>query len=376
MKIYFAFDSPIMVQHYDQLGIKEISTYFEYSILDFSCWMNPGDERTSIMVPNIIRITNNLDLEKYFNSEDHRIKLLFSRMVTRNFAVIYKTIKKCGIYSVCIDKESFGVWLRHKAFFDYRGNYDIKDRIRAIIQHYSITRKLAYWIRFRGLKYDYKLSCCNYFPEECKHFIRIHHPNYDETICLNEKLDFSNRPEYALFIDTALSTHPAYNKMGINIDSNLYSKLIREYFDRFEKETGIPIIISGYPKVTYEDYFFGNREIIYNHTPELIKNCKVVLAHTSSSVIDAIIFRKPITFLIYDEMRPNPLKSFWCCTQELASLIGQKVDDLRNSCNHNWSIDETKYAEFENVHIKNRSKEKYSNIQLIVDFLETFENNG
>ena len=74
--------------------------------------------------------------------------------------------------------------------------------------------------------------------------------------------------------------------------------LISEIISRFEK-TGLKIIIAAHPRSNYEDLpdYFKGRKRVKGKTIELIKECRLVLAHCSTAINFANLFYKPIIFV-------------------------------------------------------------------------------
>ena len=152
-------------------------------------------------------------------------------------------------------------------------------------------------------------------------------------------------------------------------------QLIDSGNDEFEKVNRIKILIAGYPKVRYKDDIFGGREIIYNDTANLINNAEVILSHTSSSIITAIIKRKPIIFLYYKEMMKEPLMSFGFVTKELAKMLSQPFYDLQTLNTNILKPIEEKYQLFESQHIMIDIYKNVLNETLILNFLDKYKMN-
>jgi len=71
-------------------------------------------------------------------------------------------------------------------------------------------------------------------------------------------------------------------------------------FDRIEKERGLRVVIAAHPRTAYgaaED-MFGDREIISGSTAELIATSRLIMAHTSTAIGFAVLFREPTMLLV------------------------------------------------------------------------------
>ena len=69
-------------------------------------------------------------------------------------------------------------------------------------------------------------------------------------------------------------------------------------FKKIEKKFESKIVVAAHPRVDISDYnnFFKGREVFYSKTIDLVKNCKCVLAHTSTAISYAVIFKNQLYF--------------------------------------------------------------------------------
>ena len=77
---------------------------------------------------------------------------------------------------------------------------------------------------------------------------------------------------------------------------------MNEFFDKFEKKFQTKIIIAGHPNTKKTHDFFNKRKIFYNKTAQLVKKCKYVISHHSTSVSYAVLSYKPIIFIYNKQM--------------------------------------------------------------------------
>jgi len=143
----------------------------------------------------------------------------------------------------------------------------------------------------------------SHFPEAKKVF--THYRDYERYLSFknNSKITFK---DYFVFLDEDIFDHPDNlalyqrflnkNKEGLK---KKYYYIINKFFYKFEKTTGLKIIIAAHPKnlSTPKNNNFYGRIFIKNKTFELIKNSKGVFAHTSTSISIATLLNKPLFFL-------------------------------------------------------------------------------
>jgi hypothetical protein len=63
-------------------------------------------------------------------------------------------------------------------------------------------------------------------------------------------------------------------------------------------------VIAAHPSSKYSKESFGNREIIYGKTGELVKASDGVITHYSTSYVFPILFNKPLLFITTNHMKP------------------------------------------------------------------------
>lgn len=130
-------------------------------------------------------------------------------------------------------------------------------------------------------------------------FLQTHAFDYD--LYLKEKDKPWTEKPIAIFLDEFYPFHPDFivlkRKSPVSPDN--YYKLLNSFFDLVEKETGLEVVIAAHPRSNYEnmpDYFKG-RKCIKGNSINLVRECKMVLAHGSTSIIFANLFYKPVIFL-------------------------------------------------------------------------------
>ena len=123
----------------------------------------------------------------------------------------------------------------------------------------------------------------------------------------NRYLEFENKnkkttnffkKKYIVFIDEGVTNHPDYKYLNLKpyCSESVYFTQINRFFDTIEEKFKMSVIIAAHPKVEYKSNKF-NRKIYFNKTLELIKNSDLVLAHMSTAINYAVIYKKPILFI-------------------------------------------------------------------------------
>ena len=92
--------------------------------------------------------------------------------------------------------------------------------------------------------------------------------------------------------------------------STKYFKEMNDFFEIIEKKFNLEVVIALHPNCFIKNYskFFSNRKCIKFNTARLVKSSLFVFSHASSTAINfAIIYRKPLIYIITDEMKNNYL---------------------------------------------------------------------
>jgi hypothetical protein len=116
-----------------------------------------------------------------------------------------------------------------------------------------------------------------------------------------------------VFLDSAIVDHPDYYKPKapglppIPSDSNkdTYYPLIRNFFNKVEEETGMQIVIALHPRLILDNDIilnYGNRKIVQNNSAELVMNSSIVIAHDSTAISFAALWKKPLIIITSNDL--------------------------------------------------------------------------
>jgi hypothetical protein len=157
----------------------------------------------------------------------------------------------------------------------------------------------------------------------------------------------------AVFIDEYRPYHPDLKEMGLGYtqeETAYYFARMRDTFDRVETELGLKVVIAAMPRANYADKpgVFGDRQIEYGKTAQLVAASKLVLAHRSTAIGFAVMFAKPVVQIatrdIYQERVQKPY------FDAFAEVLGKPIQfcddanmiDLTGAL----SFDEDRYARY------------------------------
>jgi hypothetical protein len=139
----------------------------------------------------------------------------------------------------------------------------------------------------------------------------IHHFDVDSAI-----RSFGKRPSYLpdryiVFLDENLPFHPdLINKSITNtnlVDSEKYYEALNKFFSKIENEFNKKIIIAAHPTSDRLVNRYDGRPIYFFRTNLLVRHSDLVLAHGSTAISFAVIYKKSLRLITSSEiMRVNP----------------------------------------------------------------------
>ena len=187
---------------------------------------------------------------------------------------------------------------KSKIFLFYRNSFFLLFRRK---QHKLLFNDFDYILVFDDLIKKYSLEA---FPKS--KLIYTHHKDYETYLSYKNKKKIIKK-QYAVLLDENIFNHPDnfqwnkyYNKNNFSYYQEQYYELLNKFLLNFEKISKLEVVVAGHPK-NFDNAnnrkFYGNRKFVINKTFDLIKDCKIVLAHSSMSVSFAILLKKPIVFL-------------------------------------------------------------------------------
>tara|TARA_B100000787_G_scaffold65831_1_gene48273 strand:+ start:430 stop:1611 length:1182 start_codon:yes stop_codon:yes gene_type:complete len=200
--------------------------------------------------------------------------------------------------------------------------------------------------------------------------IHAHSFDYNNYLNNNKQSKLGIKKPYAVFLDQYLPLHPdapIFFGVSARCTAEKYYPALNNFFNIFEKKFNMKVIVCAHPKSDYKNnsnYLYG-RKFVENDTINLVKNCNIVFAHCSTSITYAVLYQKPLVFLLSNEY----IKSFDNYTPAvIAKKINSpyfNIDDKNNKSKiqhiNLFKIDQKKYKIYVDDYIKypSRSRKKF-----------------
>ena len=350
---------------YDRFGIDRLKPKYETLILDFTEWFSPKyweayPEKT-FKCDGYLKVSNQNQFEESVKNKDFLIAIdFFSSSKKTNLIRNFLREKK-----IKITKFRSGLTIKMNRTFS-------ENLYKIFFLFLSPKKLLKKFMNFFNkdknsiFSYDYvviggKEGLNDSIAKKSKKIIKGHSWDYDIFLKINDVKNNSDLKPYAVFLDQCLPFHPTAAFRGENPKATKenYYPALNNFFETFEKKTGLEVVFAAHPRSRYDLYpeHLYNRKCFFNKTAELVKNSKIVLLHTTTSLSFAVLFKKPTIFLTSDEIKKSyddfKINSY---SREMNSPLFN-IDDknnfnkINNSKNY-FSFDQEKYQEYFEKYLK------------------------
>lgn len=319
MKVLILIKQPLVKRDFNRYGIEFLlSKGHEITILDLSDLVHPEtpNDRTEEINDSRIEIRKIgsqklLKFEKKtFSGNDLIINLIQSLGVEYSTYIALNMIAKSGTPYLIFAPSVYpgAIWERgdrsgYKTFQDYWLRLKTMNIFNSIL--YRLPRQFigireADYIVYNGNASQMK----NELVGEKTTPIFAHTMDFD--LFLNNKKSIFVQENIAVFIDQALPNHPGFISLKIagKINADAYYRKLRMVFDAIENHLNLRVVIAGHPRSDLRNIQteFGDREVSFGKTVDLIAKSRIVLAHYSTAIGLAVLFQKPVMLLANKEM--------------------------------------------------------------------------
>ena len=186
----------------------------------------------------------------------------------------------------------------------------------------------------------------------------------------NNKKKSLNSP-YILFLDENNPFHPDWVIWGENpFDANIYFKELNLIFKKISNNLKLDILIQAHPKANkkqLEKYY--NFPLSNSNTASSIKNADLILAHSSTAIQLAVLFKKPIILIESSEIKKH--KASRDLLNSYSSLLDvSKIDKENvNLIKEIPVFNNKKYNTFKYEFVKFKGSPSKFSYEIFLDFL-------
>lgn len=361
--------NPFSPRDYERMGIDALRQRFELSILDCSSWLMPQTMlRRKVHPPicdEVVQINSLKAFRRFVAKTPAGVAMDYVGQFSAQAIILFHLLKRAGFKIAVLDSGSVALpkeWRR--VSLSGRGLvYAYKSRVLS-----RALNKLGRSLLLRALpdqSPDIALvagtswkSNPRFVSAETK--ILAHSFDYEKFRRVNAEGPVSGEPGWALYIDENLPSHEDNGELGYEIPVTFerFSISIKRFFDEFEQESGLRIRIAAYPASRSDEYYkklFGDRDVVFGQTAELIKGAAVVFAHASTAISFAVLWRRPLVFLVSEELRNSWYMPWVLAPQRVLQAPLVDIDDAsaRSALvRASLAINADTYALYENTYLR------------------------
>lgn len=313
--LYICVKNPFSERDMERMGIEALEKHFDVQILDCTAWLMPKALATrgasKINRKNLQHIHSLRELKAAMGDRCSGFALDYVGQFSIKAVLLFHTLKARGFKLVVVDSGSYpspDAALGKRSYLE-----KFVDAYRHGVLRQMLKEKCVRWLLkvLPDQTPDYALVAGKAWQGDPRFRSAVNHipahsfdyEVYRECRC---PTDVSVKP-YAVYLDETIAGHEDNAELGLPepASAERFYPALRQFFDRFEATTGLPVIIAGYPSANLEacDANFGGRKILIGQTAALVRDSRFVFAHASTAISYAVLWRKPIAFLTSSEIR-------------------------------------------------------------------------
>ena len=193
--------------------------------------------------------------------------------------------------------------------------------------------------------------------------VRSHMFDYD--LYLEKKLDGTGALDpdagrskrLAVFLDgnVAFANDALDSAFRFKVTADVFYPLIRDFFERLEKENNIKVAVAAHPRSHYDEHpeYYGDRTVVRGKTIEMVREADFVIAQASTSTGFAVLFGKPLMFVTTDQHEQGDDGQY---IGRLASLLDKKPINISTrstiDLEKDLTMNDKAYQQYINDYIK------------------------
>lgn len=386
-KIIILVESPFNTRDYNRFGIEILKANgLDVEVWDLTKVFHPKlilTVRDPFLPPCLILFKNKKEALDSIKRLDFQCMIItwFEYSYSRFFWLYRAMSKSNAVYSVMMVNApatfygiTEGLRSKLKRIF---ARAPLKVRLRMVLDKlfssipfkYLGIKPAVFW--FAGT--DVSLKTYNYPADSATKNVFLH--AFDYNLYLEKNNKEAGLSGNAVFLDSYLPFHEDDEMVGVGhwvTAQNYYPNLCR-FFDYIEKEQNIRVDIAAHPRSFYEKHqdYFGKRKLSVGRTIEYVKGVKFVIAHESNAINFAVIYRKPVIFIITDEMVRNNVAQM---VYNIAFNLGKTPINIDRPFVIGWdkelAVDAQKYDIFMDRFIKKKGTPEINSWQIVANTLK------
>src|SRR3989338_8327984 len=379
-EICFIIPLPLMKRDYDRLGVERFRARgYQVSFLDVTFLLNPEVMERGLIQPwayeHVCVVKSPADIEQFFAERKARRWFLVDfvgRPETE--PLLEKYLKDNNVIHGNFCANSIPK-VRYQPLWRMALSRRSWQRLTERLQKKFLSTRSgsvpARFVTAGGLYDQHK------FPktDERTRIIWAHTLDYDLYLAHQQRRE---KPlvegDYVVFLDEGWPFHPDFH---LTDGPQNPFRSPEEYYDEvnrllkiIEQKLQLKVVIAAHPKAPYENMpnLFEGRMVLKGKTVDLVAHAKCVLCHGSASMNFAVMFRKPLIFLLPMKVKGQFYGRVIAAAAKQFAQIPQDVRSIENLDASTVShIDEDKYRQYEETFIKRTSTPRKFYADIVAD---------
>jgi hypothetical protein len=363
-RLYLCIKNPLVERDVERLGVAELGERYELRILDCTAWLMPAAFRTrghsGLDLPNLRRIASLAEFKAALETGGFALDCVgpFSPQAI----LMFDALRQRGIRLIVLDSGAF------PAPETTLGRRNLARKLLDALRHGGLRAHLLARLNRLLLRLlpdqrpDLALVAGESWRADprfasARRQVGAHSFDYERfrAVCARPLPDALRQlSPCAVYLDEDIAGHEDNVEMGLpapTSEARFYPALNR-FFDRFERATGLAVVIAGYPsRKQGACERFGGRPVFFGLSAELISTSRVVFAHASTAISFAVLWRRPLAFLTSGDITASWYGPWVESPRALlrAPLIDLDAEAVLPDCER---FDESAYAAYERAYIK------------------------
>lgn len=354
---------PFGKRDYDRFGIDTLARYFSVRVLDCAHWIDPQSWEKHAEIRQVFPGHSTIADWAGFRNQISNL----SSAVAIDYLGLRSTAVVEGIRKEFKNRNSLRVIVHNgvlpepragrmnKIWMALRRGNLIETVVKNLNREVRLMALPGWPVEFVVLSGEAGLKDVSAFAH---HQIWAHSFDYDIYLKLRGDAGKSTEP-YAVFLDEDMVHHIDYMHIGLlppATEKNYYS-VLDAFFSRFERATGLRIVIAAHPLSRYDmrPQLLAGREAVIGKTAELVRGASLVFAHASTSVSFAVLWRKPMVFLTTDELQSSFVAPHIALRSKLlrAPLVNMNcIDGFDMNLKKCLDLSESSYTDYIRMYLK------------------------
>lgn len=306
-RLYICLKNPLSQRDLKRFNIAFLDVHFDLVILDCTPWLLPTALLTRaedlIQHPRTVTICSHAQLRNAVDLPGYALD--FVGQFSYQSLLLFNTLVRRNVQIVVLDSGPFPAPLVPS------GSFSRRKYIRRFLSASKLLRHILLKILPNQSPYLALVSGSEWKKNPrfslARNIVESHSFDYERILELSTQSSSSSciPPQpYAVYLDEKIAYHEDNVELSLPnpaTPSSFYPTLCR-YLETLQNHYGIRIVVASYPSSKLEPTKYLPFQHFSYFTPELVRHSCLVLAHASTAISFAVVWRKPIYFLTSNEL--------------------------------------------------------------------------